>query len=315
MNGVFIISLDFELLWGVRDHADRDSYGKNILGARDAIPRILELFEKYEIRATWATVGFLFCENKDELLEILPRDRPKYNKKYLSNYEYISEVGPNESKDPYYFAPSLISQILKTPKQEIGTHTLTHYYCLEEGQNLGSFRSDLNAAITLAQRRNIKIKSIVFPRNQFNEEHLTAAQKLGIDRYRGNPADWAYRKTKTEDQTPLRRGVRLIDSYFGIFGDQTYSPPKDRPTNVRASRFLRPYAGRLAPFHSAHTGAIRRQMTSAALKRNVYHLWWHPHNFGINIEENLSALEKILVHFDVLRSEFGFSSASMGDIG
>ena len=27
MSGQFIISLDFELLWGVRDHADRQTYG------------------------------------------------------------------------------------------------------------------------------------------------------------------------------------------------------------------------------------------------------------------------------------------------
>lgn len=71
-----MISLDFELLWGVRDHADRDSYGRNVLGAREAIPRILEMFEKHGISATWATVGFLFCESRDELMEILPPPRP-----------------------------------------------------------------------------------------------------------------------------------------------------------------------------------------------------------------------------------------------
>ena len=48
MPGQLIISLDFELLWGVRDHADRASYGGNIIGAREAIPHILELFD-----STW----------------------------------------------------------------------------------------------------------------------------------------------------------------------------------------------------------------------------------------------------------------------
>ena len=60
MTGQFIISLDFELLWGVRDHADRDSYGQNVTGARAAVPRMLDLFERHGIAATWATVGFLF---------------------------------------------------------------------------------------------------------------------------------------------------------------------------------------------------------------------------------------------------------------
>jgi hypothetical protein len=66
MTGRFVISLDFELLWGVRDHADRDSYGKNVLGARNAVPKMLEIFAKNGISATWATVGFLFCESKEE---------------------------------------------------------------------------------------------------------------------------------------------------------------------------------------------------------------------------------------------------------
>jgi len=34
VSSQFVISLDFELLRGVRDHADRRSYGDNVLGAR-----------------------------------------------------------------------------------------------------------------------------------------------------------------------------------------------------------------------------------------------------------------------------------------
>ena len=52
MVGRFVISLDFELLWGVRDHCDRQSYGANVLGARQAIPRMLDLFAETDVRAT-----------------------------------------------------------------------------------------------------------------------------------------------------------------------------------------------------------------------------------------------------------------------
>ena len=72
MPGQLIISLDLELLWGVRDHADRASYGGNIIGAREAIPRILGLFDTHSIAATWATVGFAMCGSCDELMESLP---------------------------------------------------------------------------------------------------------------------------------------------------------------------------------------------------------------------------------------------------
>lgn len=90
MSGAFVISLDFELLWGVRDHADRQSYGQSVLGGRQAIPRMLELFAKNGIRATWATVGFAFCETRDELMASLPHAelRPRYLNQSLSNYTY-----------------------------------------------------------------------------------------------------------------------------------------------------------------------------------------------------------------------------------
>lgn len=162
MSGQFVISLDFELLWGVRDHADRDSYGKNVLGARTAVPKMLELFAENGISATWATVGFLFCETKEELMASLPSEQPTYSNPRLSNFSYLDEVGKDERSDPYYFAPSLISEIQQTPGQEIGTHTLSHYYCLEDGQSLSAFEADIVAARKLADARGIALRSIVF---------------------------------------------------------------------------------------------------------------------------------------------------------
>ena len=44
MAGAFVISLDFELFWGVRDSKSLADYGANILGVRQAIPAMLELF-------------------------------------------------------------------------------------------------------------------------------------------------------------------------------------------------------------------------------------------------------------------------------
>lgn len=52
-------------------------------------------------------------------------------------------------------------------------------------------------------------------------------------------------------------------------------------------------------------------MSFAAKKGLVYHLWWHPHNFGINQSENFSFLENILKHYKKLNTEFDFESVSM----
>lgn len=315
MNGQFVISLDFELLWGVRDHADRSSYGKNVLGARDAVPKILELFAENGICATWATVGFLFCESKEELLAYLPSEQPTYSNPRLSNFSYIDEVGKDERSDPYYFAPSLISAIGQTPGQEIGTHTLSHYYCLEDGQTLSAFGADIKAAKKLANIRGIDLRSIVFPRNQFAAEHLTICAKYGITHFRGNPKPWAYQAAKGDEQTSMRRAIRLIDAYSGALGSQSFNVDNGQPKDIPASRFLRPCAGRLTAFHPLHIATIKHGMTAAARDGKGYHLWWHPHNFGQNLEANLDGLRQIITHFATLQDRFGMKSLAMGDFG
>lgn len=314
MSGQFVISLDFELLWGVRDHADKQAYGQSVLGAREAVPRMLELFEKHGIRATWATVGFLFCESKDELIAFLPKERPTYRKSKLSNYSYLDEVGKNERTDPYYFGASLVDAINKSPGQELGTHTMSHYYCLESGATPAAFEADLTAAKKLAECRRVAIKSIVFPRNQFNSAYLEVCARQDITHYRGNPNRWAYRAAKGRDQTPARRALRLIDAYTGLLGAQTFATSNDGLVNVPASRFLRPCAGKLAIIQPLHLWTIKRGMTEAAKAGTGYHLWWHPHNFGQDLEANLDGLRKIIDHFKTLSDHYGMKSFAMGDL-
>jgi hypothetical protein len=44
MKGTLIVSLDFELFWGMLDCSTLEAYGENVLGGRKAIPQLLELF-------------------------------------------------------------------------------------------------------------------------------------------------------------------------------------------------------------------------------------------------------------------------------
>ena len=69
--GALIISLDFELYWGIRDVKETHEYQSNLEGTKIAISGILNLFKKYNIHATWASVGFLFAKNTTELRETI----------------------------------------------------------------------------------------------------------------------------------------------------------------------------------------------------------------------------------------------------
>jgi peptidoglycan/xylan/chitin deacetylase (PgdA/CDA1 family) len=315
--GKFVISLDFELRWGVRDVYPEGQYDRWLLGGRLAIPRILELFERYDIAATWATVGFLYARDRDELLSHLPDVRPTYLDPRLSPYQEINGVGRDEKEDPLSFAPSLLDQIAATPLQELATHTFSHFYTIEPGQTESQFAADLAAARGISARYGDTTRSLVLPRNQWNPAYSKAALREGVRVYRVNRKHWAYTPTTSEAETPLRRAFRLVDSYVPLSGPTTI-PSNLRPaallstpSQAVASQFLRPWRPRLHAFEELRIGRIRRDLERAALRGETFHLWWHPHNFGMHTEQNLAVLESILRAFQRLSEEFGMVSASM----
>jgi hypothetical protein len=168
-KGKFVISLDFEIYWGVHDAVKLSDYQENLLGVRKVIPQLLELFSQYHISATFATVGLLFFDNKKELLEFLPQRKPQYLNKKISPYlSRINEAGETENDDPLRFGLSLVNKI-KDAGQEIATHTFSHYYCLEPGQTIEDFKEDLACAKSIALKNNIELKSVVFPRDQYTQ--------------------------------------------------------------------------------------------------------------------------------------------------
>jgi peptidoglycan/xylan/chitin deacetylase (PgdA/CDA1 family) len=316
-KGNFVISLDFEIYWGVRDVLKLDQYRDHLLGVRTVIPGLLHLFAKHGIHATFATVGFLFFESKEELLAGLPEREPKYSDPHISPYTgHFEEVGRDETEDVFHFAPSLIKMIQQAG-QEIGCQTFSHYYCLEDGQTIDDFRADLRAAKRIAEKRGIVLKSFVFPRNQYNEAYLNVCREEGITSFRGNEASWVYKAKDADSETTFRRAVRLADAYLNLSGHHCHEDSylrNSEPCNIAASRFLRPYSKRLAFLDRLRLKRITDSMAHAARHGLTYHLWWHPHNFGINIRENLAFLEKILLHYEDLSKKYGFRSVSMQEL-
>jgi hypothetical protein len=275
------------------------------------------LFTEYGIHATWATVGFLFFENREDLIKGSPIKKPFYSNKKLSSYNEIDNIGPNETKDPFHCAPSLIKLIISTPNQEIASHTFSHYYCLEKGQNEETFKNDLEAAIAIAKKYNLILESIVFPQNQINDKYLPICKEMGIKAYRGNESSWIYKTGRLESESLIRRALRLMDAYFNISGHNTYSPDNishTLPINIPSSRFLRPYSKRMKFLEPLRLHRILSDLDYAAKNGLIYHLWWHLYNFGDNTKENMEFLKKLLDHFLNLREKYGMKSLNMKEL-
>ena len=67
--GIFLVSLDFELFWGLRYIYRIADCRDRMLGARVAVRELLGLFDKYHLHATWATVGLMFFQSRADLLQ------------------------------------------------------------------------------------------------------------------------------------------------------------------------------------------------------------------------------------------------------
>lgn len=313
-RGAFVVSLDVELHWGVRDHAPaHGAYRANLLGERRAVPALLALFREFGVSATWATVGFLFARSRGELERCSPAVRPAYADPALDPYG--EPLGDGEDDDPLHFAPSLVEQIAAAPGQEVATHTFSHYYCLEPGQGRGAFAADLDAAVRIAAARGVALRSIVFPRNQHNPAYDDLLRGAGITCYRGAQTGWMYRPGAEALGTSRVRAGRLADTYLPITGRETQ--PWDavaRPDglcNVAASRFLRPYTPRLRAVEGLRLRRVTGGLRRAAERGEIFHLWWHPHNFGTHLDENLGFLRRVLEGFAALRDAHGMQSLTM----
>jgi peptidoglycan/xylan/chitin deacetylase (PgdA/CDA1 family) len=321
MPGIFTISLDFELHWGGFEKWPLDKYRTYFTNTRKVIPEMLRVFEDAGVHVTWATVGILMHRTKGELFKNFPPVKPQYREKQLSAYHYIEKqgIGTDESSDPFHFAPTLVEQIIATSGQELATHTFAHYYCNEPGQTIESFREDIKAAKRVAQTYGQNLRSLVFPRNQFNEEYLKACFEEGILIVRSNPLDWFWSIGSTQSESIWKRLNRGMDAYLPIGKRNTYridslQPRKGMPLCLPASRLLRPYNPRELFLNSMKISRIKSEMTRAAQNGEVYHLWWHPHNFGSYPGESLSGLREIVQHYSECQKRFKMKSLSMGEI-
>jgi len=317
-KGYFLISLDLELLWGMKDKKNKADYGANILGGRKAIPQILEVFAAKGIHATWAVVGLLFSGKKADTLQLLPQKRPVYEQPKLSSYNYLAELEENEETDKYHYADSLIRLISQYPHQEIASHTFSHYYCLENGQTHTDFASDLLAAKKAAEPYQVEIKSLVLPRNQINQNYLDVLVENQIWAFRGTEKAWLYQTAKSYDRNLIRRFLKFLDAYFNLFGYHCYTLQeaslKPNLFNLRSSRFLRPYTKIFAFSEKLKIHRIKAQMKYAAQHHLIFHLWWHPHNFGLNTAKNMENLSEILDYYLYLKEKYGFQSLNMAEL-
>jgi peptidoglycan/xylan/chitin deacetylase (PgdA/CDA1 family) len=279
-NGAFfIISLDCEGLWGMADSVarlNRDHFRSEVL--LTAYQRLLGLFAKYDIPATFAFVG-AFCMSEAECATKLDRLKAvaqPWCQPFLADYERGAYEG--------WLLPEAAAAVKGDARHEIAAHGFSH---LPLGRaSATEVCNELEALQNVAAFKATPPRTFVFPRNQIG--HLDLLEKAGFQAYRG---------ALNHDSSPLRAKIRNVLSEILPFPSSATIPmrSKDNATIVEipAGRFLNWRAGPRAKIPIAYTVSTwKHALQSAARHGGVVHLWSHPHNFvtGARMYEQLERI-------------------------
>ena len=298
-RGTFVVSLDFELAWGTRGRPSADKVGQYLAGTRPAIDRMLQLFQQYEIPATWVMVGGLLLGGSSR--------HP-----LLSDSRYGDiPVGDCQSQ-PNWYAEDIVQKIRDCDvPQEIGCHTLTHMYVNESQESRQQLDWELEEFVKLFEQRGLpKPVSFIFPKHYMH--HFDLIARHGFKCYRGPETGWFERLPTA----PIRGAMRLLNSRLRrapVVG--LPSPSPEGLVEIPSSHFYAPFqsVGKYVSLNDRVAQAIAG-MNAAAKQKKIYHLWTHPFNMGADTKSLLGGLELILRHFQTLRERGQLECRSMGSL-
>lgn len=305
MSGKFIISLDYEKAWGFNDLLSEPADFSRFEGVDDIVNKILDIFSRYDFKATWAVVTGMLDHSDDifehRTLESLTLDN-----------DFTKLIAEKKISSKAY--RTCINNIAEAG-HEIASHTHTHIYCDDRNFSICEIINDIRKSVEFIEVIAGKsCESIVFPRNQVSEEILKTLQdnKVGIKFYRGNNT---YISDAVNSKLTLpTKLIRFFDSYLPI-SRTSYSMIEEnefKVVNIPASRFLRITKSSL--MNKVHLRRIKSEMTKAAITSQNYHLWWHPHNFLVNENSAFFILDELLKHYHHLAKEYNFKCSTMKDI-
>lgn len=305
-SGLVVMSFDFEMRWGVHDiyGLNIEGYRTNLENTRFAVASMLKLLAERDLRATWATVGALGMKDWGEYFSFAPSP-PKYINKALSVRKEYADIDPDGK---FHFAPDLITQILGTKGQELGSHSFSHLYFQEPGITEDDFISDMRAVEKIFKERFCVVPvSLVYPRNQ--SAFTESLDKTSIKIWRGQEPAWFYKCTTKSDNTVFPRFFRFIDG-VNPWGSRV---SQIAPKTVNASLFVR--CNLPEQFWRLHLRRIENELSN--LKPNhIFHLWWHPHNVGFDLKTGVARITQV---FDLVAEacclKGGVSSMNMSDCG
>ncbi|AGB39624.1 polysaccharide deacetylase family protein [Natronococcus occultus] len=297
--GSVVISLDAELGWGFHD---REVPASLLRDSRDNWLHLRDLFDAYEISATWAVTGHLFldaCHHSH-------RNHPAGERCCQHG---VGDLAAND----VWCGTELVEEIATADvDHEIAGHGFTHVHLEHERMSEEFATREIENCARAAARQGYDLSSFVFPVNRVRHRDVLAEH--GFECYRGV-------NRLHEDCGTVERQLTKVSS--AVVGKPT--PPIVEPeidehglVNVPASVFLFNFGSEYEkPFSALGEDPVVRQVEAgidevADADDGVLHLWLHPHN--LRTSSHHRRLRSIVRYIDRRRQTDGLQVETMADV-
>lgn len=308
MKGVFVISIDVEFAWGLVNLPITAADYARIRAEREAIRRVLEVFKKYELRATWAVVGHLFREKIEVKEGRAVPEMPRPVMKGETRDWFAHLVGAPEAA---WCAADAIAMIRAAqPEQEIGSHSFGHVLYDEQRANADAIAADVRLAKATHEAHGLAFESFVFPCNCIGFRGML--RDAGIRVYRGHTRRW-YDGVRPN---ALWRLMNLVTHALGMRVPVVEAVRDEYGlVNVGDSMLLYHRQGLrrlITPW--AQERMARGGLEAAAREKKIFHVWFHPSNIAWRMDEQCEVLEAIMAHARALIQRGELENATMGEL-
>jgi hypothetical protein len=289
-KGVFVVSVDTELGWGRGTLRDLVRYIPRLKETRGAISEILKMCERHRVAFTWAIVGGLLGDNSvnPPFRQIMSPQVP-YPQPHCSRNHQIS------LEDGYlWYGRDIVNSIRNCQMpQEIGCHSFSHISYDEQNCSVAAASSDLEHCRKMFGALGLSCQTFIFPLNKVG--HLALLPRHGFICYRGP-------EPNTQSQPKfLPSFLRAFQLVYRVIGGPSLTRPSivlEDLVNIPASMFFRvPEIKSLFIWRKILDLQVRiaqQGLLRAARRGLVFHLWFHPFQFGFRSQEMLAALDGVL---------------------
>jgi peptidoglycan/xylan/chitin deacetylase (PgdA/CDA1 family) len=263
MAGKLTISIDLELAWGFWDILTPDILRLSETMERPICDKLLELFDRYHIPATWAVVAALL-------------DRAS------------AQGRPGDEAS--WYAPEIVDRIRAAKaSHEIGSHGGRHVYYdrMSEPQAI----EDLDFVKQVHRDHDLTLDSFVFPRNAVG--HLDLLARAGLRTFRGPDTGWV----RLAPKLGARAGKAIT------FADKILPLPPTPARAQRCGGLVDIPGSMLLPGRDGARRFILPAVSRAKLAMGLdwarrsgatFHFWFHPCNFYYRAEEQFATLDWFL---------------------